>query len=323
MNRMTFVIMALLALLRLPLPATDVRAIVQRSIPFIIDEGVAWMDERKCVTCHQVPQMLWSLESAKRAGLEVDSAKLAEWSAWSRDWNHWVMSGQGIEEPQATEHNVDTISRLILARPASEKDSPWVGDFRERLVKLQEPAGSWKVGGQLPLSRRPARETQEVTTMWTQLALKADTTPPEVFQRATKWLAAAEPGQSTEWWALRLLIAAAFETPENVERTRRDLLTKQNSDGGWGWLTGEPSDALGTGLALFSLGRTGTAAPDPTIEKATLFLKTTQAKDGSWPVPSTRAKDNKRVRETSTYWGTAWAAVGLLETLPAAQAAAR
>jgi squalene-hopene/tetraprenyl-beta-curcumene cyclase len=30
-------------------------------------------------------------------------------------------------------------------------------------------------------------------------------------------------------------------------------------------------------------------------------------------VPSTRAKDKNKVRETSSYWGTAWAVVGLLE----------
>jgi len=320
---MTFVIMALLALLRLPLLATDARAIVQRSLPFIIDEGVAWMDERKCASCHQVPSMLRSLEASHRAGLDVDVKKLAEWSEWSRAWKNWIQAGQGIDEPKAMTANVDTMAALLLARPLTEKDTAWATAFREQLVKEQEPAGSWKPQGQLPLGRRPARETAEVTTMWVQLALKADTTPPEVLQRATKWLASAEPGKSTEWWTLRLLTAAAFETPEKVERARRDLLEKQNPDGGWGWIAGESSDAYGTGLVLYALGHTGTTAPDPAVEKAVLFLKTTQANDGSWPVPSTRERDKKRVRETSTYWGTAWAVAGLLETLPSAKSAAR
>jgi squalene-hopene/tetraprenyl-beta-curcumene cyclase len=31
-------------------------------------------------------------------------------------------------------------------------------------------------------------------------------------------------------------------------------------------------------------------------------------------VPSTRANDKNKVIPTSTYWGTAWAVIGLLET---------
>jgi hypothetical protein len=38
--------------------ADEVRELVQRSVPFLEKEGVAWMTERKCASCHQVPAML-------------------------------------------------------------------------------------------------------------------------------------------------------------------------------------------------------------------------------------------------------------------------
>ena len=44
-----------------------------------------------------------------------------------------------------------------------------------------------------------------------------------------------------------------------------------------------------------------------------------QQPDGSWPVPSTRARDKNKINKTATYWGTTWAVIGLLEMQAAAQ----
>jgi hypothetical protein len=49
-------------------PSTDeqrVRSTVGRSLPFIQAEGQRWIDEKKCVTCHQVPFMIWALNAAR------------------------------------------------------------------------------------------------------------------------------------------------------------------------------------------------------------------------------------------------------------------
>ncbi len=293
---------------------------VQRSLPFLEQEGVAWMNDRGCASCHQIPAMLWSLNEAASAGLEVDPQKLAKWWEWSVDWKNWVAPKQKVAEPKAVSDNVDTMARLLLGRSAAAKNDAWVPKFRDHLVALQDTNGAWKAQGQLPSGRRPAREIQEVTTMWVQLALKSAESPAspltEVFQRASAWVSKGQPGKSTEWWALQLLIAKEMGTSQEVTEAQNRLLGHQNSDGGWGWLVGEPSDAFGTGLALHALGRSGLTTPNPALVKAVEFLKTTQGTNGSWPVPSTRAQDNKRIRETSSYWGTAWAVQGILETLP-------
>lgn len=302
-----------------PLHGGEGREVVKRTLPFLEKEGVDWMEDRGCVSCHQVPSMLRSLSGAARVGFDVDAAKLVKWWDWSVDWKNWQKATNRTTEAKSAAGNVETMSHLLLGRHAADKDGAWVKAFRDHLVKLRDTNGVWKAGGQLPSGRRPARETQEVTTMWALLALKSvksPETPNEVFERASAWLAQGQPGKSTEWWTARLLAQREFGRVKEADATRRALFSQQNADGGWGWLVGEPSDAFGTGLALYALGRSGSSAREPALGKAIEFLKSSQAPDGSWAVPSTRAKDNKKVRETSTYWGTAWAALGILETLP-------
>ncbi len=320
MNRFTFLALVLLTCLRCPLRGDDARELVRSSLPFLEKEGVAWMHDRGCASCHQVPAMLWSLDRAARAGFEVDPQKLAEWWEWSVDWKNWSAPKQKVAETKAVSDNVDTIARLLLGRNPAVKDAAWVPMFRDRLVALQETNGAWKAQGQLPLGRRPAREIQEVTTMCVQLALKSAEAPgqplTEAHQRASAWVAQGQPGKSTEWWAMRLLLAKEMGTAEQMTTARASLLGQQNADGGWGWLVGEASDAFGTGLALHALGRSGLTTADPALTKAVEFLKGTQEANGSWPVPSTRAQDNKRIRETSRFWGTAWAVQGIMETMP-------
>ncbi len=61
-----------------------VRQAVAHSLPFLEKEGVAWMKERHCMSCHHVPFLLWAHRSAQAHGFTVDSQKLAEWDEWTR-----------------------------------------------------------------------------------------------------------------------------------------------------------------------------------------------------------------------------------------------
>ena len=62
-------------------PPSDaaVREAVSRSLPFLEKGGVAWMNDRGCMSCHHVPFLLWSHRAAQAHGLTVDAQKLAEW----------------------------------------------------------------------------------------------------------------------------------------------------------------------------------------------------------------------------------------------------
>ena len=67
-------------------PPSDiaVREAVSRSLPFLEKEGVAWINDRGCMSCHHVPFLLWSHRAAQAHGLTVDDKKLAEWDEWCR-----------------------------------------------------------------------------------------------------------------------------------------------------------------------------------------------------------------------------------------------
>ncbi len=291
--------------------------VAKRSLPFVKEKGAAWIEDRQCASCHQIPSMLWSLNLAARHGLEVNRSENAERSTWAADWRHWNQSGAKDGVDKVSAGNIDTMVFLLLGRDvAADASQTWIAGFREQLLKNQQPDGSWKPGGQLPLAKRPVREMSEVSTMWTLLALKssaAEALPPEVQKRAEAFLATAQPGKSTEWHAVRLLLKLD-------EASHRDELLKlQHPDGSWGWLVSDPGDALGTGFAMHALARSSVPSTHEAMQRAVSFLKTTQKPDGSWAVPSTRARDKNKVIATSTYWGTAWATIGLLETLAAAK----
>lgn len=322
-----------------PAPASP-RAIAARSLPFLKDKGQAWIDDRGCVSCHQVPSMLWGLHRAAQSGLQVDQKQLEETSKWAVDWKNWNQSGDKDGLQKVAGANTATMAFLLLALPhglpaaadSSTGSQPWADSFRALLLEHQQKDGSWKAGGQLPLSKRPARESDEVATMWASLALKRISVPgtakpvtnptlTSAQKRADEFLATAASGQGIEWYAARLLLRPQDESRQEA------LLKLQHPDGSWGWLVTEPGDAYGTGLALYALAKSQTTAQSDSAaveaaQRAIRYLNDTQRPDGSWLVPSTRGRDKNKPIPTSTYWGTTWAVVGMLEWAAASQAAA-
>ena len=297
-------------------------ATVERALPFIQTEGVDWIEQRNCVSCHQVPFMIWSLNSAADHGFGVDSDQLKRWSDWSTDWRHFSASEPDDEESASVEEtlakNGDVMYQLILGRRETDAGAPpWVEQAFTSLAQTQQEDGSWKAGGQLPFQKRPKPETTDVSTMWTLLTL-ASNRPADVWrprlEAAAPILERTKQAESAEWFAVKLLLEAELGWTENAEETQQNLLAHQRPDGGWGWLLDEESDALATGIVLYTLGRRGLSGDDPSVAQAQQFLLRTQAEDGSWPVRGTKKAKKDSVEETSTYWGTCWAVIGLLET---------
>ena len=210
----------------------------------------------------------------RRARFAIDKTKLAEWTDWSL--NHAI--GQGVEGP----------AQVLLARDRtdrSEKTAKLVESLRDAIIKGQEKAGFWKPGGQLPSQKRPLTETTQVSTMWSVLALDSLDPPNEKGiesrDKALEWLKKTppngnDPATSSEWYAARLLIEKKFGDPRQVEALRDKILAAQHSDGGWGWLWADKSDAFGTGLSLYALSQVGVPSSHPAIPQAWRFLIETQ-----------------------------------------------
>lgn len=75
-----------------------------------------------------------------------------------------------------------------------------------------------------------------------------------------------------------------------------------------------PSDALATGQTLYVLSMVGVPPQELAIQRALAFLVRTQTKDGSWRVP---IRSQKNSGTALSHYGTGWAAIGIMQTLPA------
>lgn len=300
----------------------DINSAIKRSVPYLQREGLAWIEERKCVSCHQVPFMLWGLHAAQAAGFEVDDESLQERSDWSLTWQSWQNPKNAKESDEAStaQGNVDTMYFVLLGRQgyaAQDRNPEATANLHNLILANQQADGSFKPGGQLPLQRRPLAETTQISTMWALLALPPVETdqPREVArQKALTFLASDLSAISTEWFVTRYLLHLQTGEVEQASAILKALLAAQNEDGGWGWLLEEESDAFGTGAALYALGHADGIAYRDAIERAKNFLVTTQGDDGAWQVPGTKKTSKGKPRPTSTYWGTAWAVIGLCET---------
>jgi len=290
----------------------QIRAAVQRSIPYIQKKGEWWIEKKNCVSCHRVNNMVWSLGEARHSGFEV-SAKLDEWLAWAtkrslakNDKGNIVGLG-----------NKEGVAQLLLGAKRTEVNAPQRKELAALLLDGQQENGSWKPGGQLPSQKRPKAETATVSTMWITLALieNGDAKSTAATEKATRYITKSPPGKSIEWHAARLLLALAQDAHTARDQALETIRKRQQPDGGWAWLLGDQSDALGTGLALYALTRAGLSADNASIQRAQDFLVTTQRKDGSWAVKGTKANKQNSVQETAVYWGTTWASLGLMAGL--------
>src|SRR3954471_1508530 len=200
-----------------------VRAAIERSLPFVQAEGEKWSAEKKCVTCHQVPFMVWALNAAAERGIELDRQKREACSAWAIEWKN-MATKEDLEqgEQHTLARHTDPVAQLLLARGKGSALTPWPAMFAERLAMGQQEDGSWKAGGQLPAQKRPERETQEVSTMWSLVALQSYAAPAEPlaerFTKARQWLGNQTEGESAEWWTVRLLLERVSGNDAEADR---------------------------------------------------------------------------------------------------------
>lgn len=305
-----------------------VRAAVTRAVPYVEKHGIRWIEQKKCVSCHRVGTMVWSLGAARARGIQV-SDELETWFSWSLE-KSLAKNDAGTLVGSA---NKEGVAQLLLARNYFSADDQRLKGYlglSQMIQNDQQPDGSWNPGGQLPFQKRPKQETAAVSTAWLALVLTEELDPDgaakegtptaeEAISKAVAKLATATAPASTESLAVQLLLGAARKERDVVRQMTRKLRDSQRSDGGWGWLTEDPSDALATGLNLFALARAG-AEDREMLRRAVDFLLNSQAADGTWSVKGTKAKGRGRVQETATYWGTTWAVIGLCELLPLSDA---
>jgi len=294
----------------------QLRAATVKSLTFLDKKADTWMNEKTCNGCHHMPELLWSHREAQRRGFSVDQKMFDEFVDWS--YSH------GKEKQPVLE--MDALMKLAMP----DRPTPELSDL---IVKGQQPDGSWKPAGQFTgMQRRGPQDATSNSARLILLALGTQPTDPGAVE-ATRDKAAAlfakdEAAKSVDTLVWRTLYAQRFGPAPDVAALRGEVLKLQHPDGGWSYIIGEEqSDSLATGEALYLLQQ----APDPAsagaVARAQAWLLSHQRQDGGWDIDITKiskvdrsgpdkAKSFKAATDIYTFWGSAWATIGLVEGFP-------
>lgn len=291
----------------LPVRAADeeARPAIRKGLDFLAREGNKWMEEKSCNSCHHLPELLWTHREARRRGFAIDDKQFTEWQQWSAD------------HEKDTKPGVEQIAFSILAMP----DAPHA-DAVKTVLTSRQPDGTWKPAGQFAtMQKRPTAEAQLHSTRLFLLALGAGAPadPPKALDQA----AAVSSLETLIFQALYETRSGKGDASPIIDR----IVEARHEDGGWSWMMQEmESDALATGQVLFLLA-THPGKHADAITSARKWLLAHQQSDGGWLTDITRisridrskpekANSLKAATEIYHFWGSSWAVLGLLHTLP-------
>ena len=171
MNRLNLILGLTLGLILPPSFALQshandsVREAIEKAIPYVQRQGAWWIDEKACVSCHRVGQMLWSLNTARSKGLTV-SSRLDEWTSWTswaidksiskRDDGGWEWILNQESDALATGMVLYALKQSGMD-PKQERISKAV----EFLTSSQNDDGLWYVKGPRKIVSKRPRPTEE------------------------------------------------------------------------------------------------------------------------------------------------------------------
>ena len=313
----------------MPAPERARRA-AERGLAFLEKDAASWRKERKCASCHHGTMTVWALTEAKSQGYPVAGETLADVMKWTRE-----RLGT-IDQPRDTRPGWSMVSTpalylAVMALAVPRQDTISAGDLKRiagHLLRHQEADGAWAWSSAPPKNRPPpVFESDEVATLLAYLALgpyvpadpKEKSAARDGREKAAAWLAKNKPGGGTQAEGLRLLREVrAGRPPRAIEAGIDRLLARQNTDGGWGQERGLASDAYATGQTLYFLSLAGVKPARAEVRRAVSFLVANQKEDGSWPM-TPRAHPGATPMTSPvpiTYFGSAWATMGLLRSAP-------
>jgi Squalene-hopene cyclase C-terminal domain len=314
----------------------QVQQTVERAVGYLQTESAAWLSTRKCAACHHAPMPLWALSEADRQGYAIDKKFLADTAEATLGSLENMIASKLVNNPadppdtrpSAKGVNMGTVFMAVAAQslPLIEKGQKQsLRLIADEIVKKQRDDGSWEFF--LNLRRPPINESQITDAVWIILALQgergrdASESQRAAAKKATGWLAGAKLSDSLQERVLNLLLAIrAGKARNEMQIILDELLTRQQTDGGWSQTAKMKSDAFATGQTLYVLSLAGYTAERPDIKRAINFLVATQKPDGSWPMTSRSTPDGKpgsaKLLTPITCAAGAWATLGLARLAP-------
>lgn len=220
-----------------PIPVSQVRSAVERSLPVIEASGVDWMESKNCVACHNVSFLLWSHNLAKSRGIKVDESKLVEWTEWAAE--------KSLERRGPftfTDDSLEKLSKDGISQQTVEKIRPLIGKtFKSQgeltaAMEKQNPASDRELHGELhsaailkrtwPASRPATTDGGGLDTM-AQLLLGRPESYSHAAQSIPQWneLVASTPAMIVAWQESDGRWKAAGQLPnQNRDKTESDAV---------------------------------------------------------------------------------------------------
>jgi len=318
----------------LPQSVPDTREAVQRALPILQKSASTFVEKRACFSCHHNALSILTLRLAQVRGFNVDAKVLdAVEQKTFRELHNPNALDDAVQAANLSDPTPNESLLLMAAHASGLAQDTVTSVIAQRMVTWQRD-GHWVTS-----DFRPPHSSSQFTATATAVAALRYYMPGELSNerdeailRARQWLIATRPN-SIEDASFRLMglawtgaDAARFE----IVQATRNLLALQKSDGGWPQLPGSESDAYSTGEAIYALHEAGFPQTDKAWQKGIQFLRTSQAKDGTWHVHSRMlspadisppyfstgfpyGKD-----EYLSYAGSCWAVMALLSALPEA-----
>lgn len=306
------------------------RTAIERALPPLQRSAAEFVAKRSCFSCHHNALSILTLRMAGDRGFTIDPSALSAVEE---------KTFAPLRTPDALDQTIQVAllsdptpndSYLLMAAAAAGLDRNLV-----MAVRVQQLLGWQQDGHWVTSDFRPPHSSSLFTATATAIRAIGLYAPPELrlqkdraFDAARTWMRKTRP-LSTEDGAFRLMGLVWSGAPSHdVNAAVSDLLSMQDTDGGWPQLRGYESDAYSTGESLFALREAGAAANTPAWTRGMTFLLSTQAPDGTWHV-HTRMISPATVSppyfatgfpygkdEFLSYAGTSWAVMALLRSFP-------
>jgi ankyrin repeat protein len=335
-NRFVFLILASLLFGQTASPQSvpDTREAVQRALPILQKSASTFVEKRACFSCHHNALSILTLRLAQNRGFNIDAKVL---SAVEQKTFRELHNPNALDDAVQAANLSDPTpneSLLLMAAHAS-------GLARDAVTAvIAQRMATWQRDGHWVTSDfRPPHSSSPFTATATAVASLRYYMPDELstdrdaaIRSARQWLSATRPDsiEDASFRLMGLAWAGADAESSEIAQAARDLLVMQKSDGGWPQLPGYESDAYSTGEAVYALHEAGVSATDKAWQKGIQFLRSSQARDGTWHVRSRMlspadisppyfstgfpyVKD-----EYLSYAGSCWAVMALLSALPEA-----
>lgn len=308
------------------------RTVIERGLTFLEKDTVKWRQERGCATCHHGTMTIWALSEARSQGYAVNAAALADFMEWTK--SRFIPRLDLPRDPRPGWSLVSTpgiyLGMMSQHLPVLSREE--VNIVAWHLARHQEEDGAWV----LPPPANgapPIWESRETIALLALMAWEPSVpTDPDAAtaarasrEKAVEWLGKTEPSDTAQANSLRLLRDVRLgKPPEQIQSGVERLLKQQNADGGWSQTKELGSDAYATGQALYALSFAGVKPERSEIQRAVSFLVATQREDGSWPMTSRNHPGVESQRNPIrnpipiTYFGSAWATLGLVRSVPSA-----